>query len=153
MVAKCPVRPKKQAIIFLEVHHEWTTFTGFGSSGSIQAVDCRLVSFAWAFFWASVKLCGIHQEQIFLRTKYSCKIKWILICDMLNVFFFLTICDMPVCMLLMHSIYAARNYYWFWSAFMRFITDGCTTTMKFCKPIVNSFFWWCFIAISFMLWY
>ena len=110
MVAICPVRQKKQAIIFLEVLRERTTFVVFSSSGNTQTVNCYLVFRSYecipvssslttlytdfavpnliffsislhqltrASFRTSVKLCGIHLEQIFLTAKYSCKIECI----------------------------------------------------------------------------
>ena len=47
-IATCPVFPKKQAIICLEVLRARVTFVGFGSSWNTQTVDCCLLSGSYA---------------------------------------------------------------------------------------------------------
>ena len=47
-IATCPVFPKKQAIICLEVLRAWTTFLGFGSSWNTHTVDCCLLLGSYA---------------------------------------------------------------------------------------------------------
>ena len=53
MVVICPVRPKKQAITFLEVLHERTIFVRFGSVGNTLTVDCNLVSGSYEYIQVS----------------------------------------------------------------------------------------------------
>ena len=43
-IATCPVVPKKQAIICLEVLRARANFVGFGSSWNTHTVDCSLLS-------------------------------------------------------------------------------------------------------------
>ena len=47
-IATCPVFPKKQAIICLEVLRARATFVGFGSSWNTHTVDCCLLSGSFA---------------------------------------------------------------------------------------------------------
>ena len=47
-IETCPVFPKKQVIICLEVHRARATFVGFGSSGNTHTVDCCLLSGSYA---------------------------------------------------------------------------------------------------------
>lgn len=62
MVATCPVQPKKQAIIFLEVLRERTTLVGLGSSLNTQTVDCCLLSGSYEYIQVSSPVTMLYMD-------------------------------------------------------------------------------------------